>query len=147
MLMAAKFRSLPDIGTIIVTPGAIDCITARQQAVAILVDNGVRGLVAASFGVLFANNCFQNGLLPIGLPAREGEVRQRLLQAAPGSRVTVDLEAQTASGPDEIADRLEIDGFRNVCRLHDVDDISRPLSHASEIAGFEARKGREWDWL
>src|SRR5262245_2780312 len=45
------------------------CGSSREQAVWSLYDYGVRAVIAPSFGDIFLNNSYQNGLLPIVLPA------------------------------------------------------------------------------
>ena len=47
------------------------CGSSRENAVTVMVDNGFRAFIAPSFGDIFFNNCFQNGLLPVVLPQAE----------------------------------------------------------------------------
>jgi 3-isopropylmalate/(R)-2-methylmalate dehydratase small subunit len=123
------------------------CGSSREHAVSVLVDNGFRAFVAPSFGDIFHNNCYQNGVLPIVVgEARAVEIR-RLLQAKPGSTMAVDLAAQTLTAPDGGVDSFAIDSFRKDCLLNGVDDISFTLGHAAEIAAFEAAQSREVTWL
>ena len=44
------------------------CGSSREAAVWSLYDYGFRAVIAASFGDIFFNNSFQNGLLPVVLP-------------------------------------------------------------------------------
>ena len=53
------------------------CGSSREHAPWALMDFGIRCVVSTSFADIFYNNCFQNGLLPVVLPA--GQV-QALLQ-------------------------------------------------------------------
>jgi 3-isopropylmalate/(R)-2-methylmalate dehydratase small subunit len=52
--------------------------------------------VAPSFGDIFHNNSFQNGLLPVMLPAERVAALRALLEQSPGSHIAIDLEKQTA---------------------------------------------------
>jgi len=113
----------------------------------VMVDNGFRAFVAPSFGDIFFNNCYQNGVLPIVLPAERVAALRALLHARPGSTITVDLARQRVVGPDGAEDAFEIDSFRKDCLLRGVDEIALTLSHEAEIAGFEARSRAERDWL
>jgi 3-isopropylmalate/(R)-2-methylmalate dehydratase small subunit len=132
---------------IIVAGRNFACGSSRENAVTVMVDNGFRAFIAPSFGDIFFNNCFQNGALPIMLPeARVAELRSEL-HARPGTRITVDLAAQTVTGPDGKIDRFEIDSFRKDCLLRGVDSVTLTLSHEGEIAAFEARQKEEVSWL
>ncbi|MCA3414766.1 MAG: 3-isopropylmalate dehydratase small subunit [Roseomonas sp.] len=132
---------------IIVAGRNFACGSSRENAVTVMVDNGFRAFIAPSFGDIFFNNCFQNGALPIMLPeARVAELRSEL-HARPGARITVDLAAQTVTGPDGKIDRFEIDSFRKDCLLRGVDSVTLTLSHEGEIAAFEARQKEEVSWL
>ena len=55
-------------------------------------------MISTSFADIFYNNCFQNGLLPIVLPAEQ--VRALMAEAKGGNHVfEVDLESQTVAAP------------------------------------------------
>ena len=56
--------------------------------------------IAPSFGDIFFNNSFQNGLLPVVLPAERIAALRTLLLQKPGAHIGVDLQAQTVTGPD-----------------------------------------------
>jgi 3-isopropylmalate/(R)-2-methylmalate dehydratase small subunit len=123
------------------------CGSSREHAVSVLVDNGFRVFIAPSFGDIFNNNCFQNGALPIRLP--EERIREMLdhLARRPDARITVDLDAQTVTGPDNWTQSFEIDSFRKQCLLTGSDDISLTLRHEADIAAFERRAEAQSDWL
>jgi len=123
------------------------CGSSRENAVSVLVDNGFRVFIAPSFGDIFNNNCFQNGALPIRLP--EERIREMLdhLALRPDARITVDLDSQTVTGPDNWTQSFEIDSFRKQCLLTGSDDISLTLRHEADIAAFERRAEAQADWL
>ena len=123
------------------------CGSSRENAVTVMRDNGFRAFIAPSFGDIFYNNCFQNGCLPIRLPAERVAALRDALRASPGAQITVDLASQTVRGPDGSIDRFEIDSFRKDCLLQGVDAISLTLGHEKEIAQFEERQRAEMDWL
>jgi len=132
---------------ILVSDRNFGCGSSRENAVTVMVDNGFRAFVAPSFGDIFFNNCFQNGVLPIRLPEARVDALRAALRAQPGATITVDLEAQTITGPDGISDRFEIDAFRKDCLLQGVDEISLTLGHEAQIARHEAWRRQERDWL
>jgi len=132
---------------IIVADRNFACGSSRENAVSVMVDNGYRAFIAPSFGDIFFNNCFQNGVLPIRLPAERVEALRAALRARPGSELTVDLEHQMVTGPDGSSDGFEIDSFRKDCLLKGVDEVSLTLGYEADIVRFEARLRREMDWL
>ena len=132
---------------IIVANRNFACGSSRENAVTVMVDNGFRAFIAPSFGDIFFTNCFQNGVLPIRLPAERVDALRAALRAAPGSRITVDLANQQVVGPDGQVDAFEIDAFRKDCLLQGLDEISLTLSHESDIARFEANQRQTMDWL
>ncbi len=124
------------------------CGSSREHAPWALLDYGFRCVIAPSFGDIFFNNCFKNGLLPIVL--RDAEVDRLFSDVAafPGFRLNVDLSQQTVSYPDSSRSlRFEIDAFRKHCLLNGLDDIGLTLRHADEIRAFEARRRAEQPWL
>jgi len=115
------------------------CGSSREMAVTVLVDNGFKAFIAPSFGDIFFNNCFQNGVLPIVLPeARINELLRFLLEL-PGAEITVDLPSQTVQGPDGKSDGFAIDPFRKDCLLRGVDEIAMTLGYEADIKAFEAK--------
>lgn len=125
---------------IIVADRNFACGSSRENAVTVMVDNGFRVFVAPSFGDIFFNNCYQNGVLPIRVTAERADALRALLFAAPGARMSVDLAAQTVTGPDGQSDHFEIDSFRKDCLLRGLDDISLTLTYLKDIERFEAAR-------
>ena len=132
---------------IIVGNNNFACGSSRESAVTVMYDNGYRAFIAPSFGDIFFNNCFQNGVLPIRLPAERAARLRALLHASPGAKVSVDLAGQTVTSPDGEVDSFEIDSFRKECLLKGVDEISLTLSYEADIARFEQRQRGELCWL
>jgi 3-isopropylmalate/(R)-2-methylmalate dehydratase small subunit len=137
---------------ILVADRNFGCGSSREHAVWALMDAGIRVVIAPSFGDIFFNNSFKNGLLPIVLPqARCAELRAALARN-PGAKLVVDLEAQTVTGPVGVkdgfgTDRIEIDPFRKQLLLSGMDDITFTLSQADNIAAFEKRFAAEMPWV
>jgi 3-isopropylmalate/(R)-2-methylmalate dehydratase small subunit len=132
---------------IVVAERNFGCGSSREHAVWALYDYGIRAVVAPSFGDIFFNNCFQNGLLPVVLAAERVTALRALLEQAPGSHLAIDLEAQTVRGPDGVIDRFEIEPFRKECLLAGADDISFTLGHRDRIAEFENVYEAQVRWL
>ncbi len=115
------------------------CGSSREMAVTVLQDYGIKSVIAPSYGDIFFNNCFQNGVLPIMLPEARVNQLLRFLLELPGASITVDLPTQTVRGPDGQSDRFEIDSFRKDCMLRGVDEIAMTLGYEADIASFEKR--------
>ena len=132
---------------IIVAGDNFACGSSRENAVTVMVDHGFRAFIAPSFGDIFFGNCFQNGVLPIRLPADRVARIRAILHELPGAEISIDLAAQSVLGPDGLSDRFEIDPFRKDCLLRGVDEINLTLGYEKDIAAFEARQRRELSWL
>jgi 3-isopropylmalate/(R)-2-methylmalate dehydratase small subunit len=112
--------------------------SSREGAVYALVDQGIRVVLAPSFGDIFASNAAKNGLLTVAIPR---EVIQRIWQVAeadPEAPLTVDLAAQTLRIANEDAIPFEIDPFRRECLMKGLDDIDLTLAHSAALDTFEA---------
>jgi len=134
--------------SILVARENFGCGSSREHAPWALLDYGFRCVIAPSYGDIFFNNCFKNGLLPIVL--KDAEVDRIIHDAAafPGFRLNVDLAQQTVGYVDASrAFRFEIDPFRKHCLLNGLDEIGMTLRHADKIRAFEERRRREQPWL
>jgi len=132
--------------TILVAGNNFGCGSSREHAPWALLDFGFRCVIAPSFADIFFNNTFKNGILPVILP--EARVNQilRLLLELPGAEITVDLAAQTVTGPDQQVDNFDIDPFRKHCLLNGLDDIGLTLQKEAAITAYEAKAALERPW-
>ncbi|APV51151.1 3-isopropylmalate dehydratase small subunit [Betaproteobacteria bacterium GR16-43] len=123
------------------------CGSSREGAVWALAGSGLRAWIAPSFGDIFLENSFKNGVPAIVLPeARVAELRAALV-GRPGATMSIDLGAQTVTGPDGKVDRFELDPFRKECLLAGLDEIDLTLRHEAAIAAYEERRRRDRPWL
>ena len=104
-------------------------------------------VIAPSFGDIFFNSSFQNGLLPVVLTAERVAALRAALEHAPGARLAVDLAAQEVRGADGVVDRFEVDPFRKECLLAGLDNIAFTLRYRDEIAAFEKSYEATVPWL
>src|SRR5712691_13083054 len=132
---------------ILVAERNFGCGSSREHAVYALWDYGFRAVIAPSFGDIFFNNCFKNGLLPIVLPAEQAAALQAELAQRPGAHVRVDLERQQVIAPSGNVHGFEVDSFRKQCLLQGLDEIAFTLGHDADIAAFERRQSQELRWL
>jgi len=117
------------------------CGSSREHAPWALHDYGIRCILAPSFADIFYNNCFNNGMLPIRLPADVIEQLFQEVRAQVGYQLTVDLPEQRilrTSGP-SIA--FEVSPFLKQRLLNGWDQIGLTLRYADHIAHYEKRRG------
>ena len=123
------------------------CGSSRENAVTTMVDNGFRSFIAPSFGDIFFNNCFQNGCLPIRLPAERVARIRVILHELPGAEIAIDLAKQTVTGPDGQTDSFEVDSFRKEMLLKGADEVKITLGYDADIKRFEDKQKQEMPWL
>ena len=108
---------------------------------------GIRCVIASSFGDIFYENSFKNGLLPVVLPEVELLRLRSAMVAAPLAPVEVDLQQQTISLASGEVFRFEVDAFKRNSLLLGLDDIGVTLQHAAEIDAFERQRRERSPWL
>jgi 3-isopropylmalate/(R)-2-methylmalate dehydratase small subunit len=123
------------------------CGSSREGAVFALTANGFRSAIAPSFGDIFYNNCFNNGVLPVVLPDDAVTDLRARITDRPGATITVDLEAQTVTGPDGSVYRFEIDPHRKHRLLNGLDAVSYTLQFEDEMIAFETAYRKHAGWL
>ena len=123
------------------------CGSSREAAVWALAGSGLRAWIAPSFGDIFFENSFKNGVLAIVLPHDRVVALRGQLARDPGARVAIDLPAQTVTFPDGTIERFDIDPFRKECLVAGIDEIDLTLRHLDQIEGYEARQRAETPWL
>ncbi|SCX73054.1 3-isopropylmalate/(R)-2-methylmalate dehydratase small subunit [Variovorax sp. EL159] len=142
VLNQPAFRQAP----VLLAAENFGCGSSREGAVWALMGLGVRCVIAPSFGDIFFNNCFQNGVLPLRLPI--AQVEALAAQCASGAAVTVDLQARTVTAPDGSVSAFEIDPLRREALLHGLDDIGLTLKDDALIREWQQadRVRRPWAW-
>jgi 3-isopropylmalate/(R)-2-methylmalate dehydratase small subunit len=134
--------------TILVGGENFGCGSSREHAVWALAAWGVRVVIARSFGDIFRDNCFKNGLLPIALPEHEHDALDAALEASNNKRLTVDLAACAIRAPGAAPIRFAIDPDRRALLMEGLDEIGATLREADAIAAFQGtdRARRPWVW-
>ena len=131
---------------VLVTGDNFGCGSSREHAPWALMDFGISCVISTSFADIFYNNCFQNGLLPVVLPAEEVQV---LMDEARGGNhmVTVDLEKQVVVSPSGKTFPFQIDASRKEKMLKGLDAIGETLQAASVIDSYESKRAISQPWL
>ncbi|GLK68676.1 3-isopropylmalate dehydratase small subunit [Hansschlegelia plantiphila] len=131
---------------ILVAGDNFGCGSSREHAPWALLDKGIRCVISTSFADIFYNNCFKNGILPIVVSPEDHAKLLDDAERGSNARLTIDLEAQSISGPDGGTVHFEIDPFRKRCLLEGLDDIGLTMQRADEIKGFETRLAADRPW-
>lgn len=131
---------------ILVAGDNFGCGSSREHAPWALLDFGIRCVISTSFADIFYNNSFKNGILPITVSQDELDRLMDDADRGANSTISVDLEAQTISGPDGGTIEFEIDQARKHRLLNGIDDIGETLEKADDISAFEAKLAENRPW-
>mgnify|MGYP000981972332 CR=1 FL=1 len=141
---AAHPLNAQDKPKILLVDDNFGCGSSREGAVYALADYGIRAVISTSFGDIFFNNCFKNGVLAIRLPAADHQTLRHAF-AEPQS-LTIDLPAQSiVFQGTELP--FEVDDFSKACLMQGVDELALTLSHADDITRFEHAYWQRFPWL
>ncbi len=126
------------------------CGSSRERAPKALREFGFRALIAPSYGGIFFNNCFRNGIVPVELPIETVRAIADEVAASQGlATVTVDLEAQQVRAPSGKGYGFSSPAILRQMLLEGIDEIGLTLSRKDEIEAFRAldRARRPWAYL
>ena len=123
------------------------CGSSREHAVWALKDFGINVVIASSFGDIFFNNCFKNGVLAVKVSQEslneifkeQKENFQKLIE--------IDLINQKIKIPNIKTINFDIDDFRKNCLLEGLDDIGFSLKYESEITNYENKLKKLRPWI
>jgi 3-isopropylmalate/(R)-2-methylmalate dehydratase small subunit len=130
---------------ILVAGDNFGCGSSREHAPWALLDFGIRCVISTSFADIFYNNSFKNGILPIKVSREDLEKLFEDADRGANATLTIDLEAQTITGPDGGTIHFDIDPFRKHCLLNGLDDIGLTMQKKSKLDNYEKKlEGRAW---
>lgn len=132
---------------ILVAGDNFGCGSSREHAPWALLDFGIKSVISTSFADIFYNNCFKNGILPIMVSEEDLEKLMDDAKRGANATLSVDLEAQTISGPDGGVVNFDIDPDRKHRLLNGIDDIGETLEKVSQIDSFEAKNSESRPWI
>ncbi len=132
---------------ILVAGDNFGCGSSREHAPWALLDFGIRCVISTSFADIFYNNCFKNGILPIVLPQEDVDKLMDDAERGANAVLTVELEAQTITGPDGGTISFEVDAFKKHCLLNGLDDIGLTMEKVGAIDTFEAQADQARPWV
>lgn len=113
--------------------------SSREHAVWALRDYGFSVVLSPKFADIFRGNAGKQGLVTGVVSEADIERIWQILEAEPGTVMTVDLEERTARiGDFRVA--FDIDDYTRWRLLEGLDDIGLTLRNEDKIAQFEARR-------
>jgi len=133
--------------SIIVAGDNFGCGSSREHAPWALLDFGIKCVISTSFADIFYNNCFKNGILPIGVNKQQLDQLMDDAENGANAVLDVDLEAQEIIRPSGEKVTFEIDEFRKHCLINGLDDIGLTMEKEENIDNFEKRRAAEQPWV
>ena len=135
-----------DKATILLTRDNFGCGSSREHAVWALRDFGIKIVIASSFGDIFYNNCFKNGVLPIKLDKNKIEdLFQKVSDNSADLSVSLDSK-KIFQNEDEI---YSFDVEENLLEriIYGLDDVDMTLKHKDKILAFEQTRMKNAPWI
>jgi 3-isopropylmalate/(R)-2-methylmalate dehydratase small subunit len=126
-------------GSVLVAGPDFGTGSSREHAVWALKDYGFRVVLSSRFADIFRGNSGKQGLVTGIVSPEDIEILWKILETKPGTEVTVDLEAKTATA-DDITVPFQIDDYTRWRLLEGLDDIGLTLQHEGDITAFEAER-------
>ena len=126
-------------GSVLVAGPDFGTGSSREHAVWALQNYGFKAVISPRFADIFRGNSGKSGLVAAQVDDKVVQRLWELLEAEPGTEVTVDLRAKTVQAGD-IQDSFDIDDYTRWRLLEGLDDIGLTLRHADGIAAFEAAR-------
>ena len=121
------------------------CGSSREHAVWALRDFGIKAVIASSFGDIFYNNCFKNGVLPIQLQKDQIEelfqtIKDEILE------LSVDLQKRTITiGDKEVS--FDVEDYLIDRIIYGLDDVDITLKSKDKIFNFEKNRKETRPWI
>lgn len=122
------------------------CGSSREAAPRALRQFGFRSVIAPSFGGIFYNNCFRNGVLPVQLDIESIKAIASELAPTPERGVTVDLEAELVSTPGGQQYSFSAPRLMRRMLLEGLDEVALTETFAAQIKEFRDRDRMRRPW-
>lgn len=120
--------------------------SSREAAVWAVRQFGFRCVIAPSFGAIFQNNCYRNGVLPVVLPAHEiaalaAEAERETLE------LTVDLQSCSVRHPNGRSQSFTVPPSERALLLEGIDAIGLTLKRGAAIEAYQAALREAHPWM
>ena len=109
-------------------------------------DFGIKAVIASSFGDIFYNNCFKNGVLPIKLDKNQIE-QIFVLVKEDAVEFSIDLQKRIIHLNDNNKVNFEVEDFLIDRIIYGLDDVDITLNEKDSIADFESKRRETKPWI
>ena len=135
-----------DKATILLTRDNFGCGSSREHAVWALRDFGIKIVIASSFGDIFYNNCFKNGVLPIKLDKNKIEdLFQKMSENSADLSVSLDSKKIFQNENELYSFDVEENLLERI--IYGLDDVDMTLKHKDKILAFEQTRMKNAPWI
>ena len=135
-----------DKATILLTRDNFGCGSSREHAVWALRDFGIKIVIASSFGDIFYNNCFKNGVLPIKLDKNKIEdLFQKMSDSSADLSVSLDSKKIFQNENELYSFDVEDNLLERI--IYGLDDVDMTLKHKDKILAFEQTRMKNTPWI
>ena len=135
-----------DKATILLTRDNFGCGSSREHAVWALRDFGIKIVIASSFGDIFYNNCFKNGVLPIKLDKNKIEdLFQKVSDNSADLSVSLDSKKIFQNKNEIYSFDVEENLLERI--IYGLDDVDMTLKHKDKILAFEQTRMKNAPWI
>ena len=121
------------------------CGSSREHAVWALRDFGIKAVIASSFGDIFYNNCFKNGVLPIGLKKNQIEELFKIVKEEI-TEFTIDLQKRNIKIGDKHVN-FDVENHLVDRIIYGLDDVDITLKSKDHISNFEKNRKEIRPWI
>ena len=135
-----------DKATILLTRDNFGCGSSREHAVWALRDFGIKIVIASSFGDIFYNNCFKNGVLPIKLDKNKiKDLFQKMNNTSADLSVSLDSKKIFQNENELYSFDVEENLLERI--IFGLDDVDMTLKHKDKILAFEQTRMKNTPWI
>ena len=135
-----------DKATILLTRDNFGCGSSREHAVWALRDFGIKIVIASSFGDIFYNNCFKNGVLPIKLDKNKiQDLFQKMRDNSADLSVSLDSKKIFQNENELYSFDVEDNLLERI--IYGLDDVDMTLKHKDKILAFEQTRMKNTPWI
>ena len=135
-----------DESKVLLTRDNFGCGSSREHAVWALRDFGIEVVIASSFGDIFYNNCFKNGVLPLNLKKTEIEELFSLSTDNPVT-ISVNIKDKVILFKDKLSIDFDLDDNLAERIIYGLDEIDITLKDSELIKKFEEKRKENNPWI
>ena len=135
-----------DESKVLLTRDNFGCGSSREHAVWALRDFGIEVVIASSFGDIFYNNCFKNGVLPLKLKKTEIEELFSLSTDNPVT-ISVNIKDKVILFKDKLSIDFDLNDNLAERIIYGLDEIDITLKDSKLIKKFEEHRKENNPWI